>query len=155
GCDVYLGQADFEDPYGLAFDPSSELLYVTDTTVARVLVFNVNPATFTNGENASHVIGQPDFVSSNYNVSQNGLSDPESLAVDSVHHRLFVSDTGGGHRVLVYNTSSLSNGMNASFVLGEPDFTSTTGGGSNANTLLPLGLASDSTGQRLFVEDAN
>ena len=155
GCDVYLGRADFEDPFGLAFDPSSELLYVTDDTVARVLVFNVNPATFTNGENASYVIGQPDFDSSNYSVSRNGLSVPESLAVDAPGHRLFVADSYSARRVLVYDTSALSNGMNASFVLGEPDFTSSSGGGSNANSFDPIGLVYDSPGQRLFVEDGS
>ncbi len=32
-----------------------------------------------------------------------GLGLPRAVAVDAVHHRLFIGDAGGNNRILVYN----------------------------------------------------
>jgi DNA-binding beta-propeller fold protein YncE len=120
-----LGQPDFSssnalttqdgmsDPVGgLAYEPSTKFLYVSDSQNGRVVVYDTDPATITDGENAGFVIGQPDFTTSNYpNVTQDGLGFPDALTLDTVNHRLFVGDWSSGGRVVVFDTNSLSNSM--------------------------------------------
>jgi signal transduction histidine kinase/DNA-binding beta-propeller fold protein YncE/chitodextrinase len=169
-----LGQPDFSssnalttqdgmsDPVGgLAYEPSTKFLYVSDSQNGRVVVYDTDPATITDGENAGFVIGQPDFTTSNYpNVTQDGLGFPDALTLDTVNHRLFVGDWSSGGRVVVFDTNSLSNGMAASHVLGETDFTSSNSASDNgdppdAKSFGPTGLAFDSKHNLLFVSDDN
>jgi len=146
-------------PYGgLAYDPNSHYLYVSDSGNARVLVFDLS-GSITNGMNALYVIGQPNFTSATQAITRTGMSDPYGMALDTAGHRLFIADdrfcnTG---RVLVYDTSSLSNGMNASNVLGVTDFTAQDNSACNtpsASNMDPEGLAYDPKHQLLFVEDS-
>ncbi len=139
-------------PTALAYDPTSNYLYVVDDDSDRVLVFNVNPSTISTGENSSFVLGQPNWATSDEVVTQNGLFYPVAVAVDGPNHRLFVADVA--NRVLVYDTSSLSNGMDASNVLGASDFTTWTALGTpDASTFEPSGLSYDDAHERLFVTD--
>jgi len=135
---VVLGQADFihgsanqggavaantiNGGDGVAFDGSGNL-WVPDALNHRVLEF---PAPFTTNMPASLVLGQADFVHASAN--QGGaaptsatLNFPHQVAFDS-SGRLFVSDSGNS-RTLVF-APPFSNGMNASLVIGQPDFTS-------------------------------
>ena len=52
--------------------------------------------------------GNPNFTKSlpGNSTNKNGLYKPQYIAMDSVHHRLFVSDA---YRVLVYNLDSSNN----------------------------------------------
>jgi uncharacterized protein (TIGR03437 family) len=73
-------------PYGLVFDPQRGLL-VSDESANRVLVFSISsPA---NGEPASTVIGQTNFVGTGNSV----LSSPHHIGEDSIGE-LYVADTG-------------------------------------------------------------
>jgi DNA-binding beta-propeller fold protein YncE len=155
-----LAQNAFYAPVDVAFDPSSDRLYVTDVGNDRVLAFDTGALAV--GMNASFVLGQPNFTSNATATSQSGMNGPRHVAVDGPHQRLYVMDTKNV-RALVFDTSALSNGMNASFVLGQPTFTSTTAAttrsGFGAQPLAPLplypqGLAVDPTAERLFVADA-
>jgi uncharacterized protein (TIGR03437 family) len=97
--DLVLGQSGFTgvsnpqasqsvmvSPYGLVFDPQRGLL-VSDATANRVLLFSMtNP---TNGEPASTVIGQTDFVS----ISNAVLKSPHHIAEDTIAE-LYVADSG-------------------------------------------------------------
>ncbi|MDR3642532.1 MAG: hypothetical protein P4L74_02800, partial [Candidatus Doudnabacteria bacterium] len=68
-----LGQLDFNSfiatttssgvsgPKGVAFDSTNNRLFVSDTANNRVLVYNT--ASISNGQAASHVLGQADFIS--------------------------------------------------------------------------------------------
>jgi len=87
----------------LAFDHSG-MLWVYDTGNGRVLGF---PSPITNGENASVVLGQPDFATTygpNWNVTQSILISPEGIAFDSSGN-LWVADSGGTERVLEFAAS--------------------------------------------------
>jgi signal transduction histidine kinase/sugar lactone lactonase YvrE len=145
---------------GATYDASTDRLYVGDTGNSRVLVFNLSGG-ITTGMNASFVLGQNDFTTANTpNLTQNGLGSPEGMALDNSNHRLFVADWSSGGRVLVFDTSSLSNGMNAANVLGETDFVSSNsasdlGNPPDAKSFGPVGLAYDPNHQLLFVEDDN
>jgi hypothetical protein len=83
------------------------------------------------------------------------MYNPESLAWDPVKQRLFVWDIN--LRILVYNLwGGVTNGMNASQVLGQPDFTTSNHAyNPEQNTLggLSFGMSYDATTQRLFVAD--
>ena len=105
--DLVLGQSGFTGisnpqasqsvmalPYGLVFDPQRGLL-VSDEGANRVLLFSMtNP---TNGEPASTVIGQPNFVATSSSV----LSGPHHIAEDSIAE-VYVADTGH-NQILVFN----------------------------------------------------
>ena len=93
-------------PQAVAIDASAtpNRIYVADFDNNRVLGWN-NAASFTNGDAADLVIGQPDFLSSCATgpadtVSASSLCGPEGLAVDGSGN-LYVADIGNS-RVLEY-----------------------------------------------------
>jgi len=146
----------FNSPNASALDATNHLLYVVDNNNNRVLVFTLNSSNVISSKTAANVLGQPDMVScaaTTTPATQSGMNGPTYVAVDPVNQRLFVADYGNS-RVLVFNTSSISNGMNASYVLGQSSFTAYTCGTSQSTMCNPLGLAYDSTNTRLFVSDA-
>jgi DNA-binding beta-propeller fold protein YncE len=140
---------------GLVFDPATDYLFVADSNNGRVLVYNLSGG-ITNGMAASYVLGEPDFVTTNYSTTQSGLDNPADLAYDSTTSRLYVSDDDA-NRVLVYDLSGgITNGMDASYVLGQPDFISSScnNGGIANNTLCePYGLYFDDNTGNLYVDD--
>ena len=101
--------------------------------------------------NASFVLGQTGFTSNTVACTQSGLHQPEAVAVDSGNGRLYVADNANS-RVLEFDTSSLANGMNASIVLGQSDFTTLIAGSPTQGFFgSPQGLAFDATNQWLYV----
>ncbi len=68
---------------------------------------------------ATTVLGQPDFTSSNFNTSATGMRTPTAVASDG--QILAVADTAN-NRVLIWNTIPTTNGKPADLVLGQPDF---------------------------------
>ncbi len=103
-------------PMNVAFDHAGNL-WVADSWNSRLLEFDLP---FHSGMNASVVIGQWTFSTAFFNTTRNGLSSPEQVAFDSTGN-LWVADGGNG-RVLEFQPP-FSTGMNASLVIGEPDFT--------------------------------
>ena len=150
-------QSGMRYPSGVSYDPVNKRLFVADGDNNRVLVFNVAPSTITNGEKASFVLGQPNFDTAAYTIASSRMS-PSGVSYDSTNQRLFVTDSGG-HRTLVFNVapSTITNGEKASFVLGQPNFTTSNSvtprsGISPADGLWhPMILSYDSINQRLFV----
>ena len=132
-----------DTPYMLAFDASGDL-WVTDGGNSRVLEF-VPP--FANGMAATLVIGQPDFVSNVGATTASGLAYPIGIAFDSAGN-LWVE---GGNRVLEFQPP-FANGMNASLVLGQPNFTTNTSATSQNGTGNAEGIGFDSSGN-LYVAD--
>jgi len=111
---------------------------------------------FANGQNASVVIGQPNF-NTNYRditqLNQSRLGGAYDVTFDSSGN-LWVADSAGS-RVLEFNPP-FSNGESASVVIGESSFTSTpfSGGPPNGTVLFtPEGIAFDSSGN-LWVSDS-
>ncbi len=156
---VVLGQRDFTtsaqtlsasgmfSPVAAASDSAGNI-YVVDRGANRIVQFK---PPFANGMAASLVIGQPDFVSNTANVSQNGLFTPVALAFDS-NGNLWVSDSC---RVLEYQPPFTTH-MDASLVIGEPDFTSCTFAPPTSSNLNGAGgLAFDPSGSLWVADQAN
>jgi hypothetical protein len=110
-----------------------------------MLMFAISlQAQWTNGQNASYVIGQANFTSSTAATTATGLNGPWGIAVDETNNKLYVVDWGN-HRVLRYALPITQNQPSAELVLGQANFTSGTGnrgGTCAANSLnYPKGIA--------------
>ena len=139
----------------VAEDPVTGALWVADYSADRVLRFS-SAAGFASGEAANLVLGQAGFTQSGCNtggISASTLCNPFGVAVDQTG-RLYVADQTN-NRILVF-VAPFSNGMAASWVIGQADFASSAinrGGAPAANTLnFPRGLALDPAGN-LYVAD--
>jgi DNA-binding beta-propeller fold protein YncE len=150
-------------PVDIAIDSTHHYAFVSDMSNNRVLVFN-DQALSATGENASYVIGQTSMTAGSEDEggsgpTQSSLDNPSALAFDSTNTRLFVNDTSGendtNNRVMVFNTSSITNGMNAAFVLGEPDFVTNYNNYTVGAVYNPEGVAYDSTNSILYVNSTS
>lgn len=105
-------------------NPAVVRLVVADTGNSRVLVWNTLPNT--TGAAANEVIGQSGFGVANVNPNQGNaapsagtLKGPTDAAI--AFGKMFIVDNGND-RVLIYDvSSSLTDGMSATVVLGQPD----------------------------------
>ncbi len=154
-------------PYGVAFDVETGLLYVSDLSHSRVVAFDARPAgsastsfcgaSATTGiadfMSASCVIGKANFTSStSAPLSDTVMGNNSGVTIDYVHHRLFVSQYAS-NRITVYDISSLANGMAASYVIGQADF-STSAAGLTASTVNNVSSTSyDSVNNYLYASD--
>lgn len=112
-------------------------------------------ADWVDGQDASFVIGQPDFTSTGAAVTANRLgARPTDVAVDFRFNRIYVADHDN-HRVLRFIYPVTANQPDAEAVLGQADFTANApnrGGSPQANTMNgPWGLAVNNG--TLFVAD--
>ena len=142
---------------GVALDQKGGFLYVNDGSCSRVMVFNVNPGTISSGMDASYVLGQPDFTTSNSDqLTANSTNAPDysGLTFDNVHKRLFVIDSYY-NRVMIFDMShGVSTNMDASYVLGQPDLTTYNNGSCSVNSFeYNEGIGYDPKNQELFIED--
>ena len=147
-------QSSMDVPSGVDFDATNNRLFVADAGNNRVLVFNT--ASITNGMNASYELGQASgsaFTAHLGATTQSGINDPLDVKYDSVNNRLFVADYNN-NRVLVFNTSSISNGENASYELGQADFTHKATADTQAGMNGPDALSYDSTDTLLYVSES-
>jgi len=100
------------DPYGIAFD-EGENLWVTDSGNNRVLEFT---APFTNGQNASLILGQTIFNAGAINTAGNtasSLDQPHGIAFDK-NGNLWVADSEN-NRILVYASNQANNTVEISY----------------------------------------
>jgi len=153
---LVLGQSNFDsvapgttatslaNPVGITFDSAGDL-WVGDWGNDRVLEF-VPP--FHTGMAASLVLGQTTFTAALSACTQSGLNEPGELSFDS-HGNLWVSDLENA-RVLEFQPP-FSTGEPASLVIGEPSFTTCTGG-TTASTIARPNSAFVS-GHTLWVAD--
>ena len=138
----------------LAMDERNQRLFVTDGGNHRVLVFDVHPDRIANGAEAVAVIGQDDFTSTETGTSATRWELPGDLVLDEENQRLFVG-VAWQHRVLAFDVhpDRLSNGQAASFVIGQPDFTSAEPGLSASRFRQTDGLSYDDANHQLFLTD--
>jgi sugar lactone lactonase YvrE len=149
------GQDGLQGPYFTAFDSSGNL-WVADSANNRVLEFTTP---FSNGEDASVVLGQASFTANSGVTNSSDLDHPTGLAFDHSGD-LWVVDNENS-RVVEYvpGTSPCSTGqfcthMPASLVIGQSSFTTYNTATSPTGLNGPTGLAFDSSGN-LWVADAN
>jgi len=151
-------QSTLNEPSFLKF--SSGNLWVTDGGNDRILEYT---PPFTNGELASVVLGQPDFVTHTIvnPPTATSLSSPQDLGFDSSGN-LWTAD-GENNRILEFPAANLVSGsLNfgvATVVLGQSSsFTTNTvnAGGLSASSLnSPLGIKFDSFGNLWAADEAN
>lgn len=93
---------------------------------------------FTNGQNASVVIGQADFTSFAANqggsVAANTIWLPHGNPYVNSNGVLYIGDYGNS-RVLVFNSIPTVNNASADFAIGQPDLTTNTASNASATTL--------------------
>lgn len=136
--DVVLGQANFTTgtsgsapnrfsaPTGVAYDPATGKVFVSDSSKSRILRFSSLQAA-TNGGAPEAVFGQPNFTSTLANLGMvdptaQTLDNPGQIALDHLG-RLWVADYGN-HRVVGYYAASYANSYaSADFVFGQDSFT--------------------------------
>jgi hypothetical protein len=124
-----------------------------DGNVQNITVRCTGHYELTSFQAAIRVIGQSDFTSSA--AHQGDL--PSFLTMEGpwgnpvfAGGKLYVSDRESS-RILGFNGLPTQNGAPANFVLGQPDFATTTGGGGQGGLSRPAGSSSDGT--RLAVAD--
>ncbi|HEY8899439.1 MAG TPA: NHL repeat-containing protein [Chthoniobacterales bacterium] len=113
-------------------------------------------AQFTNGQNAAHVWGQPNFTASATaaNPTDGTLATPSGIAVDPTTGKFFVADTAN-NRVLRYrSTAAYDNGASAEIAFGQETlFSKVAAVPPEADTMnAPQGVAVDTSGN-LWVAD--
>jgi sugar lactone lactonase YvrE len=154
---------------GVAIDPTSGKLFVSDSGNHRILRFASTEAYQTNAV-AEAVFGQPDFTSASPNrgnadlnslrgsdPSANSLDAPANLSFDAAG-RLWVADSGNA-RVLRYDNASDKPSFTATAdaVIGQPNFASDAPAANDvadSGFSTPVGIAVDSDG-RLWVSDSS
>jgi sugar lactone lactonase YvrE len=134
---MQLGQADFttrvagisagefNGPSGIAIDPTSGKLFVSDRANHRVLRF-ASAADLSTGAQAEAVFGQEDFVTKTTGIAANKFNTPIGIHVDS-QGRLWVADFSNNRVLRFDNASAKTSGADADGVLGHADFTTNTG----------------------------
>ncbi len=144
-----------DNPRGLEIDAENHRLFVSDNSNSRVLVFNLNATDQIADYRPDYVLGKGNFYESGTGTaSQTRLDNPRDVVYDAANDRLFVAGTED-NRVMVFDLSSgITNGMNAQYVLGQPNFTTGTTGVTQAKMNAPTGLALDAARNRLFVSES-
>jgi len=159
--DAILGRANFVDPLKTSQDAMNKptdvwvdptgTLWVADSKNHRILRFD-HAAQKENYANADAVLGQPDFTTLSYDVTQSKMETPRSIVIIQGH--LFVADYSNNRILCFKNVDSKSFLAPADFVLGQPDFVTKEKNLSATGMDLPSGLAIDMQG-RLYVAEQN
>ena len=141
-------------PAAMALDKINQRLFVADGENNRVLVFDMHPDRIESGSDAIGVIGQTDFTSNEPGQTGAKFSLPGDMVMDDENQRLFV-ELPFQDRILVFNVApgTFENGMAASYVIGQPDFTTRNPGLSSSGIRQPDGISYDPVQSHLYVTD--
>ena len=141
-------------PAAMAIDRVNQRLFVSDGENNRVLVFDMHPDRIESGVDAIGVIGQTDFTTNVPGLTGSKFSLPGDMVMDEENQRLFV-ELPFQDRVLVFDVApgTFKNGMAASYVIGQPDFTTSIPGLSRSGIRQPDGISYDSVLQHLYLTD--
>ncbi|MBK7229073.1 MAG: hypothetical protein IPH97_09440 [Ignavibacteriales bacterium] len=147
-----LSASKFNDPLRVFVDSSGNL-WVSDYLNNRILRFD-NASTKPSGSAADLVLGQAGFTVNTSGTTVNKMKGPVGIYVDG-NDRLWITDRLN-HRVLRFdNASTLTNGANADFVLGQSDFNTGTSGLSSTKMNRPMGVYLDKEDNLWVCEDDN
>ena len=146
--DVVLGQPDMTSntsaggASGMSWPDSVKILngklFVSDSGNCRVLIWNTIPTT--DGQPADVVIGQPDMITTTCGTTPTASTLIDSrMTYDSNTGRLYIADWLW-NRILVWNTIPTTNGVAADSVIGQSNFTTSTGGSTASTFKSPWGL---------------
>ena len=138
-------------PSGIAVNQASGKVFVVDGGNHRVLRFS-SAAAPGNGQAAEAVLGQVDFKSTTFSLSDSLLRDPGKAVVDAAGN-LWLSDTGNYRMLRWANADTIPSGSPAVQVLGSSTFTTRDTPLGASSLYRPGGLAFDASGS-LWVADA-
>jgi hypothetical protein len=110
--------------------------------------------TWVNGQAASGVIGQINFVSAVSGTTSTNLNHPEMAIVDPSTGKVFVSDRDNNRILRFASVAAATSSTPAEAVLGQTSFVSSSSGLSSTKMSEPWGIALDSSGN-LWVVDAS
>ncbi len=160
--DLVLGQIDFlaivsgtsqatlTQPHGVAINGTT--VWVSDFYNYRILRYD-NPSS--NGQNASGVLGQPNFEASSNNTTQSTFTGVEDVAVDG--NGIVYALDGGNNRIMIYlNAAAKSNGADADYELGKSSSNYFTWEGEGVGITgfsHSYGLCIDNANKKLYVAD--
>jgi len=130
-------------------------LIITIIIISGILIQSNIYAQWTNGQDAAFVIGQADFTSANYSVSDSTLYFASDIAIDEANGKLYIADNHN-NRILRFSYPVMEDQPKAEYVFGQSGFHSNgiNGGGSVSSTSFywPSGIFVDNTG-RLWIAD--
>lgn len=137
-----------KSPMGISFKNGQ--FFLADSGNNRVLVWNTFPSI--NAQDADIVIGQVNFTATSSNTTDKNFNSPRR--VSAIGNLLYVSDTSN-HRFLTFNLATLSDGISATNVIGQPNFSDSLvrNPGDDFLTTNPTSVFTD--GRRLAVADYN
>lgn len=122
-----ISASSLSSPYKVMYDGTR--LFVADSANSRVLIWNRMPTS--NFQAADVIVGQPNGTSNTSGTTQTLFNNPKGMWSNGTS--LYVSDSRN-NRIMVYPTIPTSSGAAATYVLGQPDFVTRTGG-TTANNL--------------------
>ncbi len=154
-----LTQNTLNNPLSVSFDNFGNM-YVSDCSENRIMGFSASSLYGNNEPDAFVVIGQADFTTGTSATTQSGLHINGGLTVyylcgkvafDS-NNNMYVADTLNNRIMIFLYGSGFTNGMNASIVLGQTGFTTSTTGTTASAFNNPAYLIFDKAGN-LYVSD--
>ena len=147
--------------HAVSFDNFGNM-FTTDNYYNRILGFSASSLYGNNQPNAFVVIGQPNFTTasntgtttqSTLNIYDNYTSILAGKVAFDSNNNMYVADTFNNRIMIFPYGSGFTNGMNASIVLGQTSFTTSTTGSSSSELYRPGGILIDKAGN-LWVFDA-
>ena len=141
-------------PSQVAVELLTGSVYVSDSGNNRVLVFS----SIVGGDpSAQNVIGASDFTSSNVNgtVSSNQMLSPSGITFSGsgATLKIYIADKDF-NRVLIFG-AIVANGQNATTVLGQDTFITSSSALSQTGVASPTGLAYNTAGHLFVTDSAN
>ncbi len=146
-----------DNPMGVAVGGGR--IIVADNDNKRVVFFPESIIGQSSNKAAVGVLGEASLTSETRTVTQSDLGLVCDVLYDGARSRLYVAECDvSANRVMIwesFNPASFTNGLAASKVLGQSNFTSGAAGSGSAGMSGPYHLAVHASGNRLFVSDAS
>jgi hypothetical protein len=139
------------NPYSAKFIDGK--LFVADWSNNRVLGWNSIPTT--NFQAADFVLGQPNFTTNSANTGGRSASSMyQPLIIEKIGSKFFVSDYGNG-RILIWNSVPSTTQAPANEVIGQANFTSSSGIPSATTTISPIWMKYHAASNTFLVTDSS
>ncbi len=140
-------------PQGIAVDPASGKLFVSDDLRNRVLRF-ASVAALESGAGAEAVFGQANFSGEDAATTAQRMRNPSGLAMDG-YGNLWVVDQGNRRILRFNNAAQRASGTGADGVLGQQSFTANDSPARSASTMSSVRTVAVGSYGQLWASDGN
>jgi DNA-binding beta-propeller fold protein YncE len=140
-------------PHGIVF--AGDKLFVSEADNNRIVIVPLDGSGhLASPPRATYVIGQASgLLTTNVGgTDAQSLQFPEGMCLDTTSNLLWVADLSN-NRVLAFPVGTIGNAPTASYVLGQPDFTTAVPGAGSTGMFFPIDVTCDPSRHRLFVDD--